>query len=118
MIMTQFTITACADCETINKKAFAVLLALFTGDCRFHASFTENPVLAALRKRVILHLDTTYCDPAHCFPLQADVCAHTLGICRHAVEAAKRGEAPRPMFVFGTYTIGKERIFMEVRNQQ
>jgi hypothetical protein len=43
------------------------------------------------------------------FPSQADTLAYTL--------AAVRAEIfnPRALFVFGTYTIGKERLFLEVR---
>ena len=52
-------------------------------------------------------LDTTYCDPRHVFPPQRDVLA--------AVRDAVRAEAfnPKTLFLFGTYTIGKERVFFE-----
>lgn len=87
---------------------------LHTGDCRYdRALFQACPELIALRGRAILHLDTTYCSPEHCFPPQRDVVAEVVRLCRAAVEKAA-GRAP-PLFVFGSYTIGKERLFLEVR---
>ena len=81
---------------------------LATGDFRFHADMCENPTLRALSLRApALMLDTTYCDPRHVFPPQRDVLA--------AVRDAVRAEAfnPKTLFLFGTYTIGKERVFFE-----
>jgi len=41
------------------------------GDFRFHARMLADARLAAFRRADALYLDTTYCKPAHCFPLQA-----------------------------------------------
>jgi len=84
---------------------------LHTGDARLDPAFYSGvPELVALRERggVTLVLDTTYCDPAYTFPPQADVL-------RFVLEAV-RAEAfnPRALYVFGSYTIGKERLFLEV----
>lgn len=89
---------------------------LHCGDCRYdRARFQAVAELAALRGRVTLHLDTTYCAPQHCFPLQRDVVAEVVRVCRGAAaRASAAGRAP-PLFVFGSYTIGKERLFLEVR---
>ena len=82
---------------------------LATGDFRFHAGMTSCPILRGVAaKRPAVMLDTTYCDPKHTFPPQAEV----LAAVRDAVRAeAHNGE--RTLFLFGTYTIGKERVFFE-----
>ena len=41
------------------------------GDFRFHARMLADARLAAFQRADALYLDTTYCKPAHCFPLQA-----------------------------------------------
>lgn len=56
-----------------------------------------------------LVLDTTYCDPQYTFPSQAEIIKHTLNALKTELFN------PRMLIVFGTYTIGKERIFLEVR---
>ena len=91
---------------------------LHSGDCRYErALFRGSAALAALRNRAILHLDTTYCAPQHTFPLQREVVAHVVGMCRAEVAAAREAGAPPPLLVFGSYTIGKEHIFMAVRSR-
>lgn len=88
---------------------------LHCGDCRYHAEiFQGRPELRALQNRAILHLDTTYCSPEHRFPLQAEVVAEVVRLVRAAIQQKKDSGQPPPLLVFGSYTIGKERIFMEV----
>lgn len=41
------------------------------GDFRFHARMLADVQLAAFQRAHALYLDTTYCQPNHCFPLQA-----------------------------------------------
>lgn len=41
------------------------------GDFRFHARMLADVQLAAFQRAHALYLDTTYCQPSHCFPLQA-----------------------------------------------
>ena len=82
---------------------------LATGDFRFHAGMTSCPILREVAsKRPAVMLDTTYCDPKHAFPPQAEV----LAAVRDAVRAEAHN-AQRTLFLFGTYTIGKERVFFE-----
>jgi len=81
---------------------------LATGDCRFHASMTLDPGLLRIQeRRPAVMLDTTYCDPKHAFPPQEEVLK--------AVAVAVKAENfnPKCLFLFGTYTIGKERVFFE-----
>jgi hypothetical protein len=54
-----------------------------------------------------LFLDTTYCDDKYDFPPQASVVAFAVNI---ATDRYRRD--PRTRFVVGTYTIGKERVFV------
>lgn len=81
---------------------------LHTGDCRLVQSMQLDPLLQTYRKmKPILVLDTTYCNPKYCFPSQSDVI-------RFVVDAVKSEAFSQDvLFLFGTYTIGKERVFME-----
>ncbi|GLI65272.1 hypothetical protein VaNZ11_008764 [Volvox africanus] len=82
---------------------------LHTGDCRLGEHMRSNPALQALvGRRCTLVLDTTYCDPQYEFPSQRAVLDAVLD----AVKAESFNK--RALFVFGTYTIGKERLFLEV----
>ncbi|GIM03994.1 hypothetical protein Vretimale_8641, partial [Volvox reticuliferus] len=82
---------------------------LHTGDCRLGEHMRSNPALQALvGRRCTLVLDTTYCDPQYEFPPQRAVLDAVLD----AVKAESFNK--RALYVFGTYTIGKERLFLEV----
>uniref|UniRef100_A0A1D1ZYG4 SAM domain-containing protein n=1 Tax=Auxenochlorella protothecoides TaxID=3075 RepID=A0A1D1ZYG4_AUXPR len=80
---------------------------LHTGDCRLVAPMQRLPALARLRGRADLILDTTYCDPQYQFPSQDEVLSFVID--------AVKAEAfnPKTLFLFGSYTIGKERVFLE-----
>lgn len=70
---------------------------LHTGDCRVDGPLTASlaPLLTSMVGRCTLVLDTTYCDPAYCFPPQADVLAFVLDVFRS--EAFN----PRTLYLFG-----------------
>jgi DNA cross-link repair 1A protein len=57
-----------------------------------------------------LYLDTTYCDPKYDFPAQRDSIDAAL-MCAEAEGIEKNDKT---LFVFGAYTIGKEKIFVAV----
>lgn len=81
---------------------------LATGDMRFQTAMTACPLLQELSKKApSVMLDTTYCDPKHTFPKQKEVLRNV----RDAVLAENHN--PKVLFLFGTYTIGKERVFFE-----
>ncbi|CAM9241294.1 unnamed protein product, partial [Phaeothamnion confervicola] len=50
-----------------------------------------------------LYLDTTYCDPRYAFPPQRD-----------AIQAARPRPRPGTLVLFGCYSLGKERLYLEV----
>lgn len=87
---------------------------LHTGDFRYHEEvmLRASPALRQLahpngvNDHLTVYLDTTYCSAAYAFPPQQTVI--------DAVVAALIEESRQPgtLFVFGAYTIGKERIFM------
>jgi len=80
---------------------------LHTGDCRLAPAIHELPELQELRGGCDLVLDTTYCDPQYTFPPQDEVL-------RFVADAVK-AEAfnPRTLFMFGSYTVGKERLYLD-----
>lgn len=86
--------------EPANGKA-----VLHTGDFRYSEEMlnllTGSPISS-------LVLDTTYCNPQYDFPKQE-------AVIQFVVEAIQ-AEAfnPKTLFLIGSYTIGKERLFMEV----
>ena len=83
------------------------LPVLHTGDCRLAASMQELPELQSIRGSVDLILDTTYCDPQYTFPPQSEAL-------KFVVDAVK-AEAfnPKTLFMFGSYTIGKENLYLK-----
>ncbi|XP_057505285.1 uncharacterized protein LOC130788572 isoform X2 [Actinidia eriantha] len=82
--------------EPPNGKA-----VLHTGDFRFCQEMTKIPVLQ-MRSVQTLILDTTYCNPQE-------------AVIQFVIEAIQ-AEAfnPKTLFLIGSYTIGKERLYLEV----
>ena len=87
---------------------------LHTGDFRYHERMRDDPTLqriASPTRKVspILILDTTYCSLEHDdFPSQETV----LKAVRDALVHEDNLSA-RKLFLFGSYTIGKEKVFFE-----
>lgn len=87
---------------------------LHCGDCRYDpAVFLQHAHLVNVITRGkldYLFLDTTYADPRYSFPPQET-------ILENAVAAARREDARtrhRCLYFFGTYSIGKEKVFLAV----
>ncbi|KAL3650903.1 hypothetical protein CASFOL_007306 [Castilleja foliolosa] len=80
---------------------------LHTGDFRFCEEMTELPLLQTCSIHTLI-LDTTYCNPQYDFPKQE-------AIIQFVIESIQ-AEAfnPKTLFLIGSYTIGKERVFVEV----
>jgi DNA cross-link repair 1A protein len=87
---------------------------LHTGDFRFSRAMLAHPALRAYtagaggggRRLDALYLDTTYAHPSHAFPPQEAVVAAAT-----ALFAGLRGD-PATLFLYGAYTIGKEKMFL------
>nr|CAD1826089.1 unnamed protein product [Ananas comosus var. bracteatus] len=88
--------------EPPNGKA-----VLHTGDFRFSSEMASNSALQSCRIHTLI-LDTTYCNPQYDFPKQEVVIQFVI----EAIQAESFN--PKTLFLIGSYTIGKERVFLEV----
>lgn len=79
---------------------------LHTGDFRADPSMEQFPQLQSVHISQ-LFLDTTYCDPTHDFPSQKDVVQFAVA---KTLDFMSRN--PKMLVAVGTYSIGKERIFL------
>ncbi|XP_054819313.1 uncharacterized protein LOC129318516 [Prosopis cineraria] len=80
---------------------------LHTGDFRFSQEIASSPFLQMCPIHTLI-LDTTYCNPQYDFPKQEAVTQFVID----AIQAETFN--PRTLFLIGSYTIGKERLFLEV----
>ncbi|KAL3684327.1 hypothetical protein R1sor_002349 [Riccia sorocarpa] len=80
---------------------------LHTGDFRFCSAMADNSALLSTTVHTLI-LDTTYCDRQYDFPKQETVIQFVI----EAIQAESFNR--ETLFLIGTYTIGKERIFLEV----
>nr|AQX44222.1 hypothetical protein [Phalaenopsis equestris] len=88
--------------EPSNNKA-----VLHTGDFRFSSEMAGSTILQSSYIHTLI-LDTTYCNPQYDFPKQEEVIQFVID----AIQAEAFN--PKTLFFIGTYTIGKEKLFMEV----
>ncbi|XP_042487881.1 DNA cross-link repair protein SNM1-like, partial [Macadamia integrifolia] len=88
--------------EPPNGKA-----VLHTGDFRFNEDMKSICVLQSCPIHTLI-LDTTYCNPQYDFPKQEAVIQFVI----EAIQAEAFN--PKTLFLIGSYTIGKERLFLEV----
>jgi DNA cross-link repair 1A protein len=87
--------------SNINNNNPLVTLATAVATGNEHARLDE------------LFLDTTYCDAKYTLPTQAAAIAATVEYAVEQVQLAKM-HRQRILLLFGTYTIGKERIYLAV----
>ncbi|CAN6451426.1 unnamed protein product [Victoria cruziana] len=80
---------------------------LHTGDFRYCEEMANNPILRSCSIHTLI-LDTTYCNPQYDFPKQDAVIQFVID----AIQAEAFN--PKTLFLIGTYTIGKEKLFLEV----
>jgi DNA cross-link repair 1A protein len=94
---------ACLIFQAPNGK-----VSLHCGDFRYDAELDDHKYFSQLPMIIdSLFIDTTYCDPKYTFPSQRFVVAKTLEIMeREAIND------PRTLIAVGSYTIGKERVYL------
>lgn len=61
-----------------------------------------------------IFLDTTYCDEKYTLPTQEDAISAAIEVATKEMEISRREKSMKTLFLFGSYTIGKEKIYMSV----
>ena len=64
-----------------------------------------------LLQKIALYLDTTYCNEEYSFPSQQDAISDMLKVMH------SERKYPGTLFLMGSYTIGKERVFVEAARE-
>ena len=90
---------------------------LHVGDFRWNRNIMldipQIRALSALSPRLDeLFLDTTYCNPKYALPTQEEAIAAAINVASEEMDKSKRGS--KTLFLFGSYTIGKEKIYLSV----
>lgn len=81
---------------------------LHVGDFRAHSSMLINPFICSKPINTI-YLDTTYCNQKYTFPPQSDVIDFVVQTTRTYLKENKK-----TLFVCGTYSVGKEKVFKAI----
>ncbi len=61
-----------------------------------------------------IFLDTTYCDARYTLPTQEEAIDAAIEVATKEMELSKKEKSMKTLFLFGSYTIGKEKIYMSV----
>jgi DNA cross-link repair 1A protein len=61
-----------------------------------------------------IYLDTTYCDARYTLPTQEEAILAAIEVATREMKISTKDKSMKTLFLFGSYTIGKERIYMSV----
>jgi DNA cross-link repair 1A protein len=90
---------------------------LHVGDFRWNRQnmlqFPLKAFSSGQRQLDELFLDTTYCDPKYALPTQEETIQATIATVEKEIKTSK-ANGLKTLHLFGSYTIGKERIWMSV----
>ena len=91
---------------------------LHVGDFRWNKSvMLSSPPIKSLSVQQPqldeIFLDTTYCDEKYCLPSQEVAIKAAVEVAKKEVQESKQ-KKENLLFLFGAYTIGKERMFLSV----
>ena len=92
---------------------------LHVGDFRWHRELMLNmPQLRAFSNSSPrldeLFLDTTYCNKKYTLPTQEEAIGAAVEVAEREMAISKKDAKNKTLFLFGSYTIGKERIYLSV----
>ena len=99
--------------EVNNRKI------LHVGDFRWNAGIMmQMPQLKAFSNSSPrldeLFLDTTYCNKKYTLPTQEEAISAAIKVADKEVATSKKVKNNKTLFLFGSYTIGKEKIYVSV----
>jgi len=92
---------------------------LHVGDFRWHRDLMMGmPRLRAFGNSSPrldeLFLDTTYCNKKYTLPTQEEAIRAAIEVAEKEMATSKKNKNMKTLFLFGSYTIGKERIYISV----
>lgn len=92
---------------------------LHVGDFRFNRDLMmQVPQLLAFSNGSSrldeIFLDTTYCDAKYTLPTQEDAISAAIEVAEKEMITSNKDKTSKTLFLFGSYTIGKEKIYMSV----
>lgn len=90
----------------LKKKDGKIIL--HTGDFRADSVMEDYAALKNVKIHQ-LYLDTTYCNSSYTFPSQKEVLDLSVSLSLSALQ-----ENPKTLIVVGSYTIGKEKVFLAI----
>ncbi|KAL0889651.1 hypothetical protein Bca101_013634 [Brassica carinata] len=98
----------CPGAALIHFRLLDGTCYLHTGDFRASKQMQTHPLLFNRRVHV-LYLDTTYCNPRYKFPSKEDVLSYVVRISKEFLR-----KQPRTLIVVGSYSIGKECVYLAI----
>ncbi|CAA7061691.1 unnamed protein product [Microthlaspi erraticum] len=98
----------CPGAALIHFRLLDGTCYLHTGDFRACKQMQTHPLLFNQRVHV-LYLDTTYCNPRYKFPSKEDVLSYVVRITKEFLR-----KQPRTLIVVGSYSIGKECVYLAI----